>query len=45
MPTQKSFSAADPAIVPVEGPVLGEGNAASGKEGKQGVPTATQSNP
>src|SRR5271168_3904205 len=45
MPTQKSFSAADPAIVPVEGPVLGEGNAASGKEGKQGVPTPTQSNP
>ena len=34
MPTQKSFSAADPAIVPVEGPVLSEGNAAPGAEGK-----------
>jgi hypothetical protein len=45
MPTQKSFSAADPAIVPVEGPVLSEGNAASGAEGKQGARPATQSNP
>ncbi len=33
MPTQKSFSPADPAIVPVEGPVLSEGNEASGKNG------------
>jgi hypothetical protein len=45
MPTQKSFSAADPAIVPVEGPVLSEGNAAPGKAGKQGSHEATQSNP
>jgi len=45
MPTQKPFSAADPAIVPVEGPVSSEGNAASGAVVKQGERTATQSNP
>jgi hypothetical protein len=45
MPTQKSFSAANPAIVPVEGPVLSEVNAAPGAEGKPGARTAAQSNP
>ncbi len=45
MTTQKSFSAADPAIVPVEGPVLSEGNAASGREGKRESRAAIQSNP
>ena len=46
MPTQKSFSPADPAIVPVEGPVLkGEGNAAAGREGKRERRTAVQINP
>ncbi len=45
MPTQKSFSAADPAIVPVEGPVLSEGNAVPGTNGKQAVRTAAQTNP
>jgi hypothetical protein len=45
MPTQKSFSAPDPGIVPVEGPVLSEGSTASGAEGKQGARTATQRNP
>jgi hypothetical protein len=45
MPTQKSFSAADPAIVPVEGPVLSEGNAASGAEAKQRSRLAAQRNP
>src|SRR5271156_2416402 len=45
MPTQKSFSAADPAIVPVEGPVSSEGNAVLGVEGKQGARGPTQSNP
>lgn len=45
MPTQKSFSPADPAIVPVEGPVLSEGNAAAGREGKRERRTAVQINP
>ena len=45
MPTQKSFSAADPAIVPVEGPVLSDVNAAPGAVGKQGAQSATQSSP
>jgi hypothetical protein len=45
MPAQKSFSPADPAIVPVEGPVLSEGNAASGKRGQRESQTAAQSNP
>jgi len=45
MPTQKSFSAADPAIVPVEGPVLSEGSAVSGHAGKARVRAATPSNP
>ena len=45
MPTQKSFSAADPAIVPVEGPVLSEVNAAPGKERKRGSHGATESHP
>ena len=36
MPTQKSFSAADPAIVPVEGPVLSDVNAAPGAEATRG---------
>jgi hypothetical protein len=45
MPTQKSFSAADPAIVPVEGPVLSEGNIASGHAGRAGSQAGTPSNP
>jgi hypothetical protein len=45
MPTQKSLSPADPAIVPVEGPVSSEGNAASGREGKRESRAAAQTNP
>ncbi|HEY4950577.1 MAG TPA: hypothetical protein VIH88_09610 [Candidatus Acidoferrales bacterium] len=45
MPTQRSFSPADPAIVPVEGPVLSEGNAASSREGKRESRAAAQTNP
>jgi hypothetical protein len=45
LPTQKSFSPADPAIVPVEGPVLSEGHAASGKRGERKSETAAESNP
>jgi hypothetical protein len=45
MPTQKSFSAADPAIVPVEGPALTEGSAAPGHDGKAGSQSGTPSNP
>src|SRR5579863_9819642 len=44
MPTQKSFSPADPAIVPVEGPALSEGNAAPGKDGKRQPRAAIESN-
>jgi hypothetical protein len=35
MPTQKSFSAADPAIVPVEGPVASDGLSEPGGEAKR----------
>jgi hypothetical protein len=45
MPTQKSSSQADPAIVPVEGPVLSKGNATSDWEGKRGSRAAAQTNP
>jgi hypothetical protein len=45
MPTQRSFSAADPSIVPVEGPVLSEGNATPGREGKHEPRVAAQANP
>jgi hypothetical protein len=45
MPTQKSFSAADPAIVPVEGPALSDGNAAPRKDGKRESRVTTPANP
>ena len=45
MPTQKSFSAAHPAIVPVEEPVLSEGNAAAGRNGKRESRMAATANP
>jgi hypothetical protein len=45
MPTQKSFSPADPAIVPVEGPVLNEGTATSGKMREAAAQAGTQANP
>ena len=45
MPTQKSFSPADPAIVPVEGPALNEKAVASGAQRKTASLTATQANP
>lgn len=45
MPTRKSFSPADPAIVPVEGPALSEGNAAPGENGKRQARAAMDSNP
>jgi hypothetical protein len=45
MPTQKSFSPADPAIVPVEGPASSDGNAAPSKKGKRDSQTTTQANP
>jgi hypothetical protein len=43
--TQKSFSAADPAIVPVEGPVASDGNLASGREGGRESRVTTAANP
>jgi hypothetical protein len=43
--TQKSFSAADPAIVPVEGPVASDGNLASGREGGPESRVTTAANP
>jgi hypothetical protein len=45
MATQKSFSAADPAIVPVEGPVASDGNLASGREGGRESRVTTAANP
>ncbi len=45
MPTQKSFSPADPAIVPVEVPALNEKAAASGPQRKAAPLAATQANP
>jgi hypothetical protein len=45
MPTQKSFSAADPAIVPAEGPVWSDGNATTGREGKRASRATTPANP
>jgi hypothetical protein len=45
MPTQKIFSAADPAIVRVEGPVLSEAKTARGHAGKARSQAATPSNP
>jgi hypothetical protein len=45
MATQKSFSPADPAIVPVEGPALSEGNMASGRAGKRESRAAAPTNP
>ena len=45
MPTQKSFSPADPAIVPVEGPALNEKAVASGAQRKTASLAATQANP
>jgi hypothetical protein len=45
MATQKSFAAADPAIVPVEGPVASGGNLASGREGGRESRVTTAANP
>ena len=45
MPTQKPFTAADPAIVPVEGPVLSEGSTTTGQGKKPGSQTTIPSNP
>jgi hypothetical protein len=45
MPTQQSFSPADPAIVPVEGTALSDGNAAPSKKGKRDSPATAQANP
>src|SRR5208282_1314113 len=45
MPMQKSFSAADPAIVPVKGPMLSEGNTTTGQGKKPGSQATAPSNP
>jgi len=45
MPLQKSFSPADPARVPVEGPAFGDGNVASSREGKRDSQATVEANP